>query len=58
MSDDEIEEMVRDAIDLHAVDEEARTAAVRWLNNRIAICQAMEELGLISVDDLDNEAAA
>jgi hypothetical protein len=59
MSDDEIEEMVRDGIYMRAEDKEACDAVLQWLDKRLAICAAVKELGLCSPDDLlDTEAAA
>jgi hypothetical protein len=46
ISDDEIEDMVRDLIDNH-FDDENRAAALEWLDKRIAVFKAMSELGLL-----------
>jgi hypothetical protein len=46
ISDDEIEDMVRDLIDNH-FDDENRAAALEWLNKRIALFQAASELKLL-----------
>jgi hypothetical protein len=46
-SDDGIEEMVRSAISLYAEDEEKRTAALQWLDERVAVFNASKDLGLL-----------
>jgi hypothetical protein len=46
-SDDGIEEMVRSAIFLFAEDEEKRTAALQWLDKRVAAFNSVTELGLL-----------
>jgi hypothetical protein len=56
ISNDEIEEMVRDAICMCVVDKEAREAALRWFDKSVALCQAIKELGIASIDDLDEES--
>lgn len=45
MTDDEIEEMVRELIDLH-LDEQARKAALEWLEKRDEVYRAVVGLGL------------
>ncbi len=44
MTDDEIEEMVRELIEVN-LDEENRKAALAWLDKRIITYQVMVELG-------------
>jgi hypothetical protein len=45
MNDDEIEEMIRDAINL-SLQEENRTVALAWFDRQMAVLQAMRKLGL------------
>jgi hypothetical protein len=46
-SDDSIEEMVRSAISLYAEDAARRTAALQWLDQRVAVFDASKDLGLL-----------
>jgi hypothetical protein len=46
-SDDGIEEMVRSAIFLYVEDEEKRTAALHWLDQRVAVYDASTDLRLL-----------
>jgi hypothetical protein len=57
MSDDEIEEMVRDAICMCAVEKETREAALRWLDQRVLCFLAMQKFMRLTSRD-DDEAAA
>ena len=50
MTDDEIEELVRELIEMH-LDEETRKVALKWLEKRAAVYQAIVELGLIGETD-------
>jgi hypothetical protein len=57
MSDDEIDEMVRDAICMCAVEKETREAALRWLDERVVCFLAMQKFMRLTSRD-DDEAAA
>jgi hypothetical protein len=47
MTDDQIEEMVREPIEVN-LDEETRKAALEWLEKRTVVYRAVVELGLIA----------
>ena len=51
MSDDEIEKMVRDAIN-RSLPEEYRTIALAWLDSQMIIVRAVRELGWMYPDEL------
>jgi hypothetical protein len=46
MSDDDIEAMLRDLVEEHLADD-ARKAALNWLEKRSITYQAMQNLGLL-----------
>ncbi len=48
MTDDQIEEMVRELIEVH-LDEETRKAALEWLDRLTVTYLAMVELGLVEL---------
>jgi hypothetical protein len=52
MYDDQIEEMIRDAINL-SLAEEYRAVALAWFDRRMSLVQAIRELGL-DPDQPDN----
>lgn len=47
MTDEDVETMVRDLIEEHLAND-AREAALNWLEKRTVAYQAMQELGLLS----------
>ena len=49
MNDDEVKELVRDAI-VRSLAEEDRTLALEWLDRQLAIVDAVCALGLIDAD--------
>ena len=51
MDSDEIEEMVREAIN-RSLAEEYRTIALAWLDRQTLIVRAARELGLLDADEL------
>jgi hypothetical protein len=50
MTDDEIEELVRELIEVN-LDEETRKAALEWLEKRTVTYQALSGLGLVDKAD-------
>jgi hypothetical protein len=54
MTDDEIEKMLREAIDRLPAEEYRKVAALAWLNRQTTILREFRELGLL-VDDDDND---
>jgi hypothetical protein len=52
MSDDDIEAMLRGLVEEHLT-EDARKAALNWLEKRSVTYQAMQNLGLLDEDGQD-----
>jgi hypothetical protein len=56
MSNDEIEEMVREAIN-RSLAEEYRAIALAWLDRQTLIVRTVRELGLLDSDELKGGSA-